>query len=796
MPDKPFQMLRHNLLIILRGLRKFKSTFIINLLGLSSGLTCALLIYLWVQDEMSIDKFHTKDARLYQVMTNLQTQSGWSTLVDTPGPLARTLSEEMPEIEYSTSVAPSTWRGFNRFLMTVNNQTVNATGQYTGQDYFNIFSYPLVTGNASQVLADKHSIVISDELAMKLFSQSHDVIGKTVLVNHEKQYTISGTFRKVSASSVQFDFILPFESYLEVAGQYKSWNDFGPHTYIVLREGTNLRAFNAKLKTFYQRKTEASNTAPQFFATLYSDSYLHGKFDNGLPAEGGRITYVKLFSAIGFFILIIACINFMNLATAKSAVRLKEIGVKKTLGADRKKLAIQFIGESTLMAILSLIVALVLVQLLLPEFNTITGKFLLLNFNAQFVTLTAGITLITGLLAGCYPAIYLSGFSAVSVLKGKSGNGAGELWIRKGLVAFQFTLSVVLIVCVVVVYKQIEYVQTSNLGYDKDNVILFEVEGRVKQTPQTFLSELKQIPGIEDATSTTSDMTGHSWSVGFDWEGKTTEDQAKAELMAVNQDFLKTLNLQLTDGRFFSREFKSDTASVVINETAAKLMGFKNPIGKHVKGKFEIIGVIKDFHLESFHEEVKPQLFVLHEAIFAPPSLIMARIEAGKEKETLQRLASFYKDFNPGFPLAYTFLEDDYMSLYVSEQRVSILSKYFAGLAILISCLGLFGLAAFTAQRRIKEIGIRKVLGSTDFGIVRLLSGDFTKTVFIAIIIALPVSYFITSKWLSGFAYRISLELWFFIGSGCMALFIAWFTVALQTVRASRVNPTECLKNE
>lgn len=792
-------MLRHNLVIIFRGLSRFKRTFVINLVGLSVGLASALLIFLWVNDELSVDKFHGKDGRLYQVMTNQPVNGGWNTLVDTPGPLARTLAEEMPEIEYAAAVAPPNWRGFDGFILTVDKKNIKATGEYAGKDYFTIFSYGLMQGDAGQVLADKNSIVISDELAMKLFDTTQGVVGKTIELNHEREFLVSGLFTKTpAASSVRFDFVLSFDAYLDVAPWYKSsWNDFGPHTYLVLREGTDIEAFNAKIKNFFQVKLDGDNSAPQLLATRYSDNYLHGNFENGVQS-GGRIAYVNLFSAIGLFILFIACINFMNLSTAKASVRIKEVGVKKALGAGRKRLAVQFIGESMLMTFLSLVVAIILVVMALPQFNLITGKELSFTLNPQLVAVLAGITLVTGLVAGSYPAIYLSGFSPVAVLKGKLKSSTGEVWVRKGLVAFQFTLSIILIVSVLVVYKQIEFVQNANLGYDKDNVIYFEVEGRVKENAETFLSEIKRIPGILNAASSTSDMTGHSWSVGFIWEGKANDDKVRTELMAVNPDFLETLGLQVKEGRFFSRDFGSDTTKVVINEAAAKVMGFENVIGKHVKGNgdFEIIGVVKDFHLESFHEEVKPQVFVLHRRNFAPASLIMARIEAGKEKETLERLDAFYKVYNPGFPLDYTFVDDDYQALYTAEQRVSTLSKYFAGLAIVISCLGLFGLAAFTAQRRIKEIGIRKILGSSDFGIMRLLSGDFTKTIFMAIMIAMPLSYFITGKWLAGFAYRIDLEWWFFAGSGCLALLIALLTIALQTVRASRVNPTECLKHE
>ena len=791
-------MLRHNFLIIFRGLSRFKRTFAINLVGLSTGLACALLIYLWVNDELSVDKFHAKDEQLYQIMTNMQDNAGMTTIVDTPGPLAQMLTEELPEIEYAACVAPPNWRGFDGFILTIDEQNIKASGEYAMKDYFNIFSYGLIQGNANDVLTDKNSIVLSDELAMKLFNTTENVVGKTIELNHERECVVSGVFKKVPAtSSVRFDFVLPFDAYLDVAPWYKDWNNWGPHTYLVLREGTDIATFNAKIKDFFQVKLEGDENSPKLFATRYSDNYLHGNFENGVQS-GGRIAYVKLFSAIGLFILVIACINFMNLSTARAGVRLKEVGVKKALGAGRKRLAVQFIGESMFMTFLSLLVAVMLVGLVLPQFNLITGKELTLTLKPELVAVLAVITIITGLVAGSYPAIFLSGFNPITVLKGRLKSSSAEIWIRKGLVAFQFTLSIILIVSVLVVYKQIEFVQNTNLGYNKDNVIYFDVEGRVKENTETFLSEMRRIPGIQHAASTTSDMTGHNWSVGFDWEGKVTEDKARAELMAVNPDFLETLGLEMNGGRFFSRDFGNDTTRVVVNEAAAKLMGFDNAVGKHVKGLggLEIIGVVKDFHLESFHEEVKPQLFMLHRKHFAPASLIMARIEAGREKETVERLDTFYKTYNPGFPLDYTFLDDDYQALYASEQRVSTLSKYFAGLAILISCLGLFGLAAFTAQRRIKEIGIRKVLGSSNFGIVRLLSADFTKTVLIAIMIALPLSYFITSKWLAGFVYRIDLAWWFFAGSGCLALLIALFTVALQTVRTSRVNPTECLKQE
>jgi putative ABC transport system permease protein len=788
-------MFRHNLLIIYRSFKRFKNAFFINLLGLSTGLASALLIYLWVDSELHTDKFHEKDGRLYNVMESHMQNDGWRTMIETSGAAADALAAEMPEVEYAAALAPPTWAGFDRLVLSADERNIRATGQYAGRDYFNIFSYKLIEGQADQVLADKNSIVISEEIAMKLFNRKHNVVGKTVGFQHEREFLVSGVFENIpAASSTQFDFVLSFETFKEMKPWAGEWSSSGPHVYLVLREGTDVKAFNKKIENFSAKKTNSDIAHRRTFVTSYSDIYLYGNYENGVQS-GGRIEYVRLFSLIGIFILMIACINFMNLSTAKASRRIKEVGVKKALGAGRKRLVMQYMGESMMMTLLSLITAVALVGLVLPQFNLITGKQLVLRFDSGLALSLVSIALFTGLVAGSYPALYLSGFNPVTVLKGKLNSSVGEVWVRKGLVSFQFTLSIVLIVSVLVVYKQIDFVQRQNLGYNKDNVIYFDVEGRVKENAETFLSEIKKIPGIQSAASSTHDMVGHGWGTGLNWKGKETDDYIQVQIMAVNPDFLETLGMEMKEGRFFSRDFGADTTKVIFNEAAIKVMGFDNPIGRKAMGR-EIIGVVKNFHFESFHVDVKPQLFTLHGKRFAPPSLIMARIEGGKEAETLERLSAFYKSYNPGFPLEYTFLDDVYQREYTSEQRVSVLSRYFAGLAILISCLGLFGLAAFTAQRRIKEIGIRKILGASDYGIVRLLTRDFTKIVLLAIVIGLPISYYTASKWLEDYAYKIDLEWWYFGSAGLAALLIAWFTVGLQTVKAARINPTQCLKEE
>jgi predicted permease len=791
-------MFRHNLLLIFRSFKRYRSTSIINLIGLSTGLASALLIYLWVNDEFSIDKFHEKDSRLYQVMENRLSGDGVITGPETSGPVAEVLAKEMPEVQYVAIVAPPTWRGFDGFILSVGENNIKATGQYAGKDYFNIFSYGLMHGDADQVLADKNALVISDELAMKLFNTTEGVVGKVIELQHEKEFVVSGIFSKIpSASSVWFDFVLSFEAYDEIAPWYRVWYSTGPNVYVVLREGSNLDAFNEKIADLIQNKTNGEVTHRKLFLASYSDFYLYGNYENGVQS-GGRIEYVTLFSIIALFILIIACINFMNLSTARAAVRTKEVGVKKALGAGRKRLAIQYLAESMLMTFLSLLIAIALVSFILPQFNLITGKQLTLAFDVRLVVSVVCIVFVTGLIAGSYPALYLSGFNPVMVLKGKLKTSISEVWIRKGLVTFQFTLSIILIVSVLVVFRQIEFVQNNNLGYDKENVIYLNVEGSLAGTTATFLSEIKRMPGIINATSTTHDMTGHNWSIGLGWEGRDPDNVTDFQVMVVNHDFLETLGMEMKEGRFFSRDFSADTTKIVFNEAAIKAMGFKDPVGRtvNVLGRpMEIIGVVKNFHFDSFHQEVNPQFFTLHRKGLAP-TLMMARIEAGKEKETIEKIGDFYQSYNPGFPFDYRFLDEDYEALYASEQRVSVLSRYFAGLAILISCLGLFGLAAFTAQRRIKEIGIRKILGASDYGIVRLLTGDFTQIVLVAITVGLPLSYFIAWKWLEGYAYRIDLEWWFFASAGLAAMLIAWLTVGLQTFKAASINPTLCLKEE
>ena len=487
----------------------------------------------------------------------------------------------------------------------------------------------------------------------------------------------------------------------------------------------------------------------------------------------------------------------MNLSTAQASTKMKEIGVKKAIGARRQSLIAQFLGESLLMVAISAIVALALVNILLPQFNQITGKNLQLTIDPNSLLMFLGVILFTGLLAGSYSAFYLSGFNPIAVLKGKFIPTKGGQYVRKGLVVFQFALSVIFIAGVLVINQQMDYIQTKNLGYNRDNVLTFE-RPDFRDKSATFISEIKNITGIKQVGSMFDDVLhGEIGQSGYSWKGDITDQNFLFKSPIISYDAIETLGMELLAGRTFSKDFKKEREKIVINETAAKIMGLNNPVGQLIEygrrdNKREIIGLVKDFHYGSIHHQIEPLIFRFSKEA----SNIMVKVKAGTEQQTIAELEKVFKEFHPAYPFDFAFLDSDYQALYESETRVSVLVKYFSGLAILISCLGLLGLAMFTAERRKKEIGIRKVLGASVFGIVQMLTRDFTKTIIIAIFIAAPISYLVATNWLSSFAYKIDLNLWYFVIPGLLVLLIAWVTVGLQTIQAARVNPIHCLKEE
>jgi cell division protein FtsX len=783
-------MLPYPLLLIYRNFKRFKSTFFINLIGLSTGLACALLIYLWISDERSFDRYHALDGRLYQVMENRRTAAGIETQTGTVPLLAEALRREMPEIEFVATTTPVPF--FPAFTLAAGGQHLTAVAKYADPAFFQLFSYPLLVGTPATVLRDKHAIVLSEALAIKLFHTPQNSLGKAVewqMADRKQTCLVAGVFARVPRnSSEQFDCVLPFASFKDQMQMSETikWEDDGPfNTYLALKEDADPAQFQAKLAGLLKTKS-AQAQGRTLFVRPFSAAYLHGTYENGV-ATGGRIATVRLFALIAGLILVIASINFMNLFTAKASRRVKEVGIRKALGASRAALVGQYLTESVVMALLALVVAVGLVQLVLPQFSELTGKPLALRWEPPLVGASLALALGTGLLAGSYPAFYLSGFQPATVLKGKLPTRAGDVWTRQGLVVLQFTLSVLFIVAVVVVNAQLAFVQHQPLGYDKAHVLRFDTGGKAARQQAAFLAEVRKLPGVVQASSVLGGFFGGRYVAEMSWRGK----RLPVATMLVNYDLLETMGMHLVAGRSFAPQFRTDSAAILVNQALVAGLGMPDPVGQQLDGR-RIVGVVRDFHYESLHEKIKPLRLQLDPSI----NTVLVKLQPGAEQATIARLQQLYAAYNPGFTLDYTFLDADYQAQYVAERRVAVLARYFAGLAILISALGLLGLAAFTAERRRKEIGIRKALGASELGIVWMLASSLAWLVVVAIVLALPLSYLLLERWLEGFAYRVAWQWWYFAAAGMGALLIALLTVSVQAWRAARRNPMLSLRAE
>ncbi len=789
-------MWRHYLLITFRNLQRNKSLFFINLLGLSTGLACTILIYLWVHDELLVDKFHERDAQLYQVMQRISENKEDVQIWEwTPGLLAQTLKEDFPEVEMGVPVVTLN----NTGIVTKADQRWKASELYAGEDFFKLFSFELLEGDPEVALQEVNSVVISESMARKLFGRSNHVIGQSLSWERNREnvggnYSVTGVYKDPpNNSTLQFDLVFSYERYLKGKPDLLEWRNSEPLTFLALKKGTDVELLDKKVEPFLQQKNDSQSHT--LFLRKFSEAYLHGNYDNGIQS-GGRISYVRLFSLIALFIMLIACINFMNLSTAKSIRRAKEVGIKKTIGANRASLIQQYLTESTLLAFSSLIVALSAVGLLLPHFNLITGKELALTAEASSILTIAGITLLTGLLAGSYPAFYLSAFQPIGILKAGGNRGIGETLARKGLVVFQFTLSMVLIVSTLVVYNQMKYIQNKHLGYDREHVMMFHKDGSIRENTNAFLEEVQKISGVVNASTFDGDMTGnYGFSSTIRWPGsEQLESPIRFGIMIVGQKIVETLDLEIIAGTNFP-ETGGNRAKVLINKKAADTFGFLDPVGQiitHRRQEYEIVGVVQDFHFESLYDDVKP--CILRRGTYG--NNIYVRIQAEKEKESIAQIEEVYQEFNPGLPFEFEFLDDNYQKLYEGEKRVATLSRYFAGFAILISCLGLFGLAAFTAERKTKEISIRKILGSSISNIIQLLSFELLQMVFIAIVIALPISLFLSRRWLSSFEFHIEPQVGYFLAAGVTVLVIAAATVSFHGWKAAVANPVDALHQD
>jgi putative ABC transport system permease protein len=804
-------MLSHYVTVAFRNLVRHKIFSTINILGLTLGMSCCLFIFIWVQDEKSIDNFHVNGKNLYAVYETVTTAERIDgsyatslTLGTTNGSeqLFRTAAElkkSIPEIKYAASYATGydlPWGHPETFQ--VGDKAFKLEGSRASEDFFKMFSYPLLAGDAGSSLNNIGDIVISRKMAALFFNKPEDAIGKSIRFENVRDLHITAVFDDVPPqSSLKFDYLISWETF--VARQVEVSSNYC-QLIVQLNELANPKNADEKMKHFLDAKTDRNGDAKISFGLLpFADQYLMSNFENGKPS-GGRIEYLRIFSGVAVFILLMACINFMNLATARSVKRAKEVGVRKVVGSSRLHLILQFLGESMLLSLLSLVISLALMHFLLPVFNEFTGKQIaspLANLN-QWAPLL-GLAVFTGIVAGSYPALFLSSLKPVRILKGVIRFTTTAIVLRRSLAVFQFVLSTVLLIATIVVSRQTYFVQHAHLGYDRENVIYLTVEGELNKKYDVFKEKAAKMPGIAmvDRSSEAPHNMGFTVADAIHWEGKEKGALVGFKPTSVGLDFIKLMNLQIIEGRNFSRKFSTDTSAFMINEEAVKQMGIKDPIGKWISAwgkKGTIIAILKNYHTNSLHQPIMPLIVDVKEDLYF--GVIMIKTEAGKTQEALSSLESVYKEINPNYPFVFKFLDEEYNKFYQSEQLMSKLSNAFAVVAIMISCLGLLGLVMFSAEQRVKEIGIRKVLGASVPGIVTLLSRDFLRIVFLSFIIAAPIAWYFMHQWLQKFAYKIDLSWWIFALAGMSTLLIALLTIIIQAVQSAAANPVKSLRSE
>ena len=782
-----------------RNLIRSKAFSFINILGLALGLACSLMIMLWVQDERNVDGFHVHAKQLFQVYERQYYDGKVEASYPTQGLLADELKKSIPEIQYASALEYASAPG-TRNTIEVDGKINKMRGCFAGADFFKMFSYPLLQGKAETALNSPSSITISRRMAEEFFGSPNKAIGKTLQFENKESLLVTAVFENIPANSTQqFDFLRSWIDFVNQNQWVHNWGNTSPATFIMVRNEADPIKVESKIKDFiyrYQKKTEGFIT--ELALQPYTEKYLHSTFKNGY-VDGGRIEYVRLFTIVAVFILLIACINFMNLATARSTKRAKEVGLRKVIGALRSALIGQFIGEAILLTFFSVIIGVMIAAIFLPAFNSLTGKQLTIPFTEPvFWTFLAGLLAITGLVAGSYPALFLSSLKPIKVLKGTLKFGWAATFFRQGLVVFQFTLSIVLIVGMIVIYRQMDYIQTKNLGYDRENLLYIPIEGELIKKYSLFKEQASRIPGVINISKMRNSPTVIEHHTGsIEWTGKDPNLSVSFADAVVGYDFVKTLNLKIKEGRDFSREFGTDSASFLLNESAVRKIGYQEPVGQTVNWgnrKGTIIGVLEDFHFNSIHQSIEPLIVRLDENWGW--GTILIRTKAGKTKDAIAGLEKLYKEMNSKFPFTYQFSDQEYDNLYKSEQVVSKLANIFAFLAISISCLGLFGLATFSADQRTKEIGVRKVLGASVQNIATMLSANFLKPVTIAMLIAFPIAWVAMNGWLQSFAYKIDIEWWVFAVAGVTTVVIALLTVGYQSVKASLSNPVKSLRTE
>lgn len=783
-------MIRNYFKIALRNLWKNKSYSALNIFGLAIGITCASLIFLWVEDELHFDTFITAQEDVFYVPTNQKYEGEWRTFNSTPGPLAMDLKNEIPEISKIARTSSE------KLLFTVGDNAINSQGRYADPDFLNIFEVTFIEGNAKNALDDLNSIVLTQETAKLLFGNDNAVLGKTIQVNNSETYKITGVVKNLPTNvTYNFGWLIPFKKYMVGAEWMTEYGSNFADTFVKLAPNTNFELVNNKVRKMIPSKTGEPDTQ----AILHSvkDWHLRSEFKDG-KVVGGRIEYVRLFALIAFIILLIACINFMNLATARSEKRANEVGVRKALGSGKKQLISQFITEAILTSILAAFLSVLLLFILLPQFNILVEKDLSLGllkplhfFSLLFITLACGF------FAGLYPAFYLSSFKPVEVLKGVRTKMGSATYIRKGLVIIQFVVSIVFIISTIVVYQQVQYVKSRDLGYTKENLIKLPVNGDIVKNFKPIQQDLISSGLIKNVALSNSEiLSGGNNGSGLEWQGGTNTEDVLISFRYVSSDFLETTGMQLIEGRDFSDNMAKDSTNILISESFAKLMGNDNVLGKTITRNtpFTIIGVVKNYQYGDMYGSSDPVMFFNNNN--AARYIYVKTKPAVAITNVLSAMEPVFKKYNPAFPFEYEFVDDAFNAKFKSEQLIGNLSQIFAVLAIIISCLGLFGLSAYTAEQRRKEIGVRKVLGSSVPGIVRLLSKDFMRLVGVSILLAVPLAWWAMHTWLEGFAYRTEINWWVFALAGILAVFIALITVSFQAIKAAIANPVKSLRTE
>jgi putative ABC transport system permease protein len=802
-------MLKNYLKTAWRNIIRHKVNTAINVIGLALGMTCCLFIFLWVRDEKSIDNFHRNGKNIFTAYQTITANGKVDGTYQTPRTvidghnvtLLEDTKEAIPEIKAQAFYATGYELPWGHLeTIQVGEKKLKLEGSRAGEDFFKIFSYPLLQGNAETALKNLNGIAISRNMADIYFGSPENAMGKSVRYENRLNFIVTAVFENLtSESSLHFDFLLNWEAQKKLL----EWSSPEYQAHLLLAEHADVKAVEKKINQFLAPRMEKH---PDFKTEIglqrFGDQYLQNIFVNGKPTAG-RIEYVRIFTGVAIFILIIACINFMNLATARSVKRAKEVGLRKVVGSSRAALIGQFFSESISFSFLAMLMAILLFYLLLPAFNQFTGKQIdYPSIQPLFWASLIGLMLITGIVAGSYPALYLSSLQPIRVLKGVAQFTRGSILFRKGLTVFQFVLSIILIIATIVIYRQTSYTQHMHLGYNRENLIYIRIEGELSTLNNylRFKQEASKMPGIAmvDRSSEVPHAMDFVVYDAINWQGKEKNASVGFKPASVGFDFLKILDLKVAEGRGFNPAYATDSSDAfMVNEEAVKEMGLKDPIGKWISAwekKGHIIGVLKDFHTQSLHEPIKPIIFDVKEYEYF--GVIIARTEPGKTKEALTSLAKIYKEANPNFAFAYQFADREYTKLYSSELLISKLSILFSVLAILISCMGLLGLVMFSAEQRIKEISMRKVLGASLSQIITLFSTDFIKLIVVAFCIAGPLAWYAMNSWLQDFAYKLPLTWWIFVLAVVFAILIALLTISVQAFKAARTNPVINLRSE